>query len=309
MKRGYLQISFAWIFGIIVGVAILFFAIYASVKLIDVGKYEVSSETAKNIEVLLNPLETGFETAVSTSMSLDRETRIYNNCNNEDYFGHQIISISQKSFGKWSNPTQGTSSSNKYIFSENISEGKKFYLFSKPFDFPFKVGDLIYLIPASKQYCFINPPEEIEEEISSLKENNAELNLEIECSDNAIKVCFEGGTDCDILVKYNQKYVKKDGETKYFEGNALMYAAIFSDKKTYECQVKRLMQRIEQLAEIYRDKEGFISGKGCDPELTADLSVLISLTKSLENSQDLIGINYFVEEIQQKNEYAECRLW
>ena len=43
---------------------------------------------------------------------------------------------------------------------------------------------------------------------------------------------------------------KKDNGRMYYEGDALMYAAIFSEKEDYECQLDRLMNRAEQLFKI-----------------------------------------------------------
>ena len=72
-KKGFLEISFGWLFAIIVGAVILFLAIFASVKLIRVGQYETSVGTQEEIEILLNPLETGFESGRISSFSLTRE--------------------------------------------------------------------------------------------------------------------------------------------------------------------------------------------------------------------------------------------
>ena len=116
MKRGYLQISFAWMFAIIVGIFILFLAIFATTKLIKTDQTIIDSKTAKEIGVLLNPLETGFETGKSTSLILPSETRIYNKCNTDGEFGRQIIKISQKSFDKWTETDVDVGFSNKYIF-------------------------------------------------------------------------------------------------------------------------------------------------------------------------------------------------
>src|SRR3989344_4176200 len=96
-KRGQLQISFAWIFAIIVGAVILFLAIYTATKVIKIGDTAVSAKTGKEISVLLNPLETGFETSVVTLITMPVETRIYNQCSISGNFGRQIIKISQKS--------------------------------------------------------------------------------------------------------------------------------------------------------------------------------------------------------------------
>ena len=204
-KNAYLQISFAWLFAIIVGVFILFLAIYATTKLISTEQETLDAKTGKEIGILLNPLETSFETAKVTSFTMPVETRIYNKCDDYGMFGKQIIQISQKSFNEWTETDIDISFSNKYIFSEKHVEGKKFYVFSKPFDFPFKVTDLIYMISSLEEYCFINPPEDIETEISDLKQKNL---LFEDCSDDSIKVCFDS-SDCDVSVNYNAKYVEQ----------------------------------------------------------------------------------------------------
>jgi hypothetical protein len=95
----------------------------------------------------------------------------------------------------------------------------------------------------------------------------------------------------------------------YFETDALMYAAIFSEKDIYECQIKRLMKRVENLALLYNDKAGLISQKECNSNLESELSTLNSLTRNLENSNNLNSINFLVEDINKKNDLTECRLW
>ncbi|MAH03750.1 hypothetical protein CMI39_03110 [Candidatus Pacearchaeota archaeon] len=303
-KRGYLQISFAWMFAIIVGIFILFLAIFATTKLIKTEEIALDSKTAKEIRVLLNPLETGFESGKSTSLILPSETRIYNRCNTNEEFGRQIIKISQKSFDKWTETDVDVGFSNKYVFSEDYVEGKKFYIFSKPLDFPFKVSDLIYLTSLDKKYCFLDPPENIKEEITSLKQGNILVN---NCSSTNIRVCFN--RNCEINVNYNGKYIEKNKSRMYFETDALMYAAIFSEKDIYECQIKRLMQRVGNLGLLYIDKAGLVSQKDCNSNLESELSTLNNLAKNLKTSNNLNSISFLVEDINEKNNLAECRLW
>jgi hypothetical protein len=126
--------------------------------------------------------------------------------------------------------------------------------------------------------------------------------------DRVVRVCFgSGNEDCQINVNYGNKYVEtRDGKV-YFEGDALMYAAIFSRKNLYECQLLRLMRRVESLAGLYRDKINFI---GCGTNIEADLSVLVSSAGNLESSANLASINFLVEEIDRKNKgSSQCRLW
>jgi len=201
VKRGQLQLSFAWIFAIIVGAVILFIAIYAATKVIKTGDTAVSAKTGKEISVLLNPLETGFETGVVTLLTMPVETRIYNQCSTSGNFGKQIIKISQMSFGEWTETDLETVFSNKYIFSEGVEEGSNFIIFAKPFEFPFKVSDLIYLTSSDKKYCFFKPPREIKEELSDLNQESIFVKNGAEsCPENTVKVCFGNGSGCDVNV-------------------------------------------------------------------------------------------------------------
>ena len=299
--KGYLQISFTWLFAIIAGAFILFIAIFMTAKLIGTEQMTQDAKTGKEIGVLLNPVEMGLESAKSTSITMPVETRITTKCEENNKFGEQIINLSQKSFGKWTETRTEVRFINKYIFSEN-PEGKTFYIFAKPFDLGFKVADLIYMTSSEKKYCFRNAPDEIKDELEFLDKGNFFTDS---CPDDSVKVCFKGS--CDIEVNYNSRYVIKEGKKMYFSDDALMYAAIFSDSENYECQVKRLMQRTANLALLYEDKANFISIKGCNSNL--DLLRLKNAAQSLSSSANLNFVSSIAEEIDDKNKFAECRLW
>ena len=306
-RKGFLQMSFAWMFALIVGAVILFLAIFASTKIVQTEQIALDAETAKEIGVLLNPLETGFETGKTTSLKLPSETRIHNRCNNNGVFGRQIIKVSQKSFDEWTDTDIDVGFSNKHIFSENFVEGKKFFIFSKPFNFPFKVADLIYLTSSEKTYCFSDAPEGIESEIDNLNQENLLLS---NCPVESVRVCFSSSSECDIVVNYGGGYVEKNSEKMNFYSDSLMYAAIFSEKEIYECQLKRVAQRGGQLALIYKDKAELISREECTTNLDSELLELSNLEKGLVNSQNLN--NYMVDlvkKIETKNDLAECKLW
>lgn len=309
-KRGFLDISFAWLFAIIAGAIIIVLAIFVATKVINLGQQQVGASSQAELGTLLNPLETGYESGQITTLTFPAETRIYNQCDSIGVFGKEIISVSQQSFGQWPAPTSGTAFQNKYIFSDNISEGKNFILFSKPFDFPFKVADLIYLTPASVNYCFINPPSSINDELSTLNQQNILLADDISnCSSGSITVCFDNSVNCNVNVNYVTGTVMKGNNTLTFSGDALMYAAIFSDKIVYECQVKRLMERGIQLDSLYTGKANLISYKGCNSDLGPSLLQLSSLEGNLGNSNDLNGIIGLVNQIQNDNDLASCKLW
>lgn len=306
-KRGYLQISFGWLFAIIVGAFILFLAVYGIVKLIGTEEKIQSAKTGEEIGLLINPLETGFESGKVTSMIFPVDTRIYTACNNNGVFGRQLIQVSQKSFKKWTKTDIEIGFSNKYLFSESPIEGKTFYLFSKPFEFPFKVADLIYITSSKEKYCFINPPEEIKEELLTLKQKNIFVE-DCSNSDDVTKICFSESSNCNVIVNYNMNYVQKETDKLYFYGDALMYGAIFANKQNYECGLKRLMQRTKQLALLYNSKGNFISQTaGCNSNL--DLIGFANSVDNLDSSVNLGSIANSAEEIDSLNKIMNCKLW
>ena len=304
-KRGF-EMSFAWLFAIIAGMFILFLAIYGVTKILHGGEEITSVKTGEEIGVLLNPLEIGFESGKTVLLTMPVETRIYNKYSTSGNFGAQIIQISQKNFGKWSQTNVDVSFQNKYIFSDSVVEGKNFFIFSKPFEFPFKVADVIYLTSSEQDYCFINAPEEIKEELSDLNQKN--LFIE-DCPAKSIRICFDGfaSQECDIDVDIGRREVEKRNQTVFFETDSLMYATIFSDRNIYEYQVKRLMQRTNELLLLYENKAVLISDQGCG--LDVNLFAFRNIINNIQNSEDLTGAANAADDAERENDDAVCRLW
>ena len=302
-KKG-LEMQFAWIFAMIVGAIILVLTMISVLKVTETQNTAIDAATAKEIGVLLNPLETGFESARTTSLVLPKETRIYNNCATDGEFGKQTLRLSQKSFNKWSETDVNVGFENKYIFSDSVAEGRKFLIFSKPFEFPYKVSDLIFLTSSEKKYCFQNAPSDISDELSNLGQENIFLE---NCPEDSTIVCFSG--NCDIKVNFELQSVEKNSKKVFFDDNTLMYAAIFSSPELYECQFKRLMQRDSALASLYSNKAGIVSANGCNTNLGQDLEILSSKLDSIEKSENLNLIIEDVKDISDKNEISRCKLW
>lgn len=323
-KKGAIEFSFAWIFAIIAGMFILFLAIYGVVKFINLSKTEIDAETAKSIGVLTNPLESGFESSTRDRITLPTLTRIYLDCDSGNIFGRQIISTSEKLSNRWSEENGGlteVSFQNRYIFGESPVEGKNFWMFSKPFEIPFKVGDLICLTSTDDKYCFINPPKNVEEELEDLIQKNEQgetspyenfliVNRRSECPSGSTTICFSG--ECDVYVSTNlqKNFVQKENGRMYYEGDALMYAAIFSEREYYECQLDRLMNRTEQLFGIYYSKSKFVFQRaGCDSEIDLEMNEMLALIQGFKDSRDIYPIYDLANMIGLKNKQADCRLW
>jgi len=303
-KRG--QFNFVWLFAILVGAAILFLAIYGALKTTDTQRFKTDTEIAKEITILTNPLQAGFSEGSFGSIAFNQETRIQNICfEKEAGFGKQDLSVATRSGigAEWNQQGGATSVYNRYIFSSEKNTGEDYYVFSKPFEFPYKIADLIMITPDN--YCFINFPDRIQEEITNMNIPNIQIDPSCDLKDQ-IRVCYYSGSDCDTTV-YATKVVNKNGEEMTYTGN-LMYAAIFSEKAIYDCNVKRLLYRTGKIAEELGEKTDLMNARGCGTNLKADLAFWEASTMN-SNAEDLPQLAPQAENLQNKNDRELCNTW
>jgi hypothetical protein len=323
-KKGF-DLPFSWIFAIIAGAFILLIAIYASVRLIENSKYTQYSEAAQIISNELNPVSNGITSAYYKRVDLKKETRVYLECSasssSSPFFGKESISFSEESglIKKWSEPGAEISRYNKYIFSENLSQGKTIYIFSKPFFTGYRVDDLVFM--SMNSYCFIAPPSEIEEEISGLNPANINLTSKIDlCQKNTIKVCFDQSySGCDMAIfgtcndvscksQYETGYITKKGKTLQFFGN-LLYAGIFSSADIYECNVKRLSKKTNELAKVYQEKIDVVKTKNCNSMIGNYLDSIIVLTTNMSSSLKFLEVYDKSKEMDAISCKEDCKIY
>ncbi|MCK4649920.1 hypothetical protein KAT36_01680 [Candidatus Pacearchaeota archaeon] len=311
MKRG--QFSFVWLFAILAGGAILALAIWGAMQAGGTLRFQSETEAAKSISILTDPLQTGFAEGSFGKISFRQKARLNNICLDSG-FGKNDISVAiRSSVGKeWNLAGGATSVHNKYIFSEEVNEGFDFFVFSKSFNFPYEVSDLIFL--SSGNYCFLNSPESVEEDVLGLGIDNVVLD---NCSIGDIRVCFGGGVDCDIFVYgscsgncdsiYDEGTVAKEGGDSDYVGN-LMYAAIFSDKEVYDCNVRRLLYRAKSIADIFVEKSDLMNARNCNTNLKGDLIVWSAMLEGA-GSEDLVLLKGFAKNLGRKEDRELCRVW
>lgn len=319
-KRG--QFDFVLLFASFAGIVILLLAIYGAVKVGSTFGTQNEAELAKSLDIITNPLQAGFAEGSTSQIIFKKTTRINNYCDTFDSkFGKNIISVQTKSSvgQKWSdNPTE-YSINNKYIFSDFI-EGEKFYIYSKPFETGYKVSDLVFI--STEDFCFVLPPKEIEQEIIGLNVPNIGLQLETgnnTCSENAKKICF-GTYGCDVTVKgecteercdseYDFGYITSGNESRTYFSGSLIYAAIFSDKEVYECNVKRLLYRSSRIADIMSRKIDLMSMRGCSSLIKTELDQFALILQNA-TAQNLESIYYLSNDLDKKNNLeGPCKLW
>lgn len=318
-KKG-MEMPFSWMFAIIAGSVILLIAIYATTKYIGTAEYLEYTEAAKSITSLIDPLETGAASSVGDTILFREETKTHYNCyspTSGEPFGKQTIAFSEKSgLGKeWASPGGEITIRNKFIFADEIEQGKEMHVFSKPFFSGFKVTDLLMI--SAEDYCFVSPPEFVKEDIAeslNFRSLNVSENIE-DCLPESKKVCFGSFAGCDIKIESISEFetgvVRKKGAEEdgiYYAGN-LIYAAIFSDSRIYECNIKRLGSKISETAKIYNQKAEFVSIKNCESNLGEEMSFLSASAGHINQSSDILLIYAAGKAMDEKEKEAECKIY
>lgn len=307
-----IEMGFNWLFAIMAGGFILFLAIFAAGKMVSFGSVTANTLSAKNFVNILETWEAGLAAGVKPpELKFRTETRLYFTCSDgtDLPFGKQSVSSTDKGINdKYGQEGYDVTIKNKYIFNENMLEGKRFFPFSVGFFMPFKIADLI--IFADRNYCFYNPPEQFRKNLEQLQLNNVVFpNKTVVC--DGVRVCFSQGNSCDITVSTAGKFVMKENQKLFYDGN-LIYAAIFSSPEIYKCNLIRLMNKFNQLGYIYLDKIKVIQRAKCKSNVENKLFQMVSLTSNFTyseaNFRNLIRIS---EEVDAINNDADpgCKLY
>ncbi len=316
---------FEWIFAMIIGAIILFLAIYVATKGVGTGNKYSNTQVIARLEGFLSPYETGLGSGQTGEIHFTSSSIVYfNRCEGESNsrypFGRQFMSFTQKMFNKYPEGSEPVELISKYVFANESTEGKDFYIASIPFFMGYKVSDIILIY--TDKYCFIEAPNEIREKVEALRLKNINFSNDMNCS--GIRVCFfdASNTNCQIKVipesdedyssgtieKYNKK-TKKYSEI-YYIGD-LMYAGIVSSDNLYECNVKRLMHKFIELGKVYLEKIRIIELNSCSSNIRGKLNPLMGAASELSSSQALLSFTDQLKDIKKINDAAMegCRLF
>ena len=304
-KRG-IELGFNWLFAIIVGGFILFLAIYTTTRFISTEEQVIYTETAAELVSLLDPFETGLASGKSSIINFKKPSKTFYTCDERinSPWGSQTIRFSEQTLGEeFGVEGQKITIRNKYVFAEKIVTGDRYVVFSKPFFMSYKVADLIII--SSDDYCFYDSPEDVKDELEDLNIVNVIfVNSSSKCQ--GIDVCFKSGS-CDIRVNSEDNYVQKEGKRLYYTED-LLFAAIFSSSDIYECNVKRLKSKFDELAEVYINKIYIIERQGCRSNLIPKLE---SIKGDIQSSRNLVDLNEEIADIDSINRAAKsgCQLY
>lgn len=308
MKKQGFEFTFTWLFVIIVGATILILAVFMASRLINRESTIYNTEVAAELGAALTPIETGIESAKYYPLAFPSETRLTNECIPEGTFGRQELSVSVRSGvgEEWSRSGIPYRTSSTFIFSPENFQGKQVHVVATPIKLPYEIGNALVMYPGI--YCFVDPPEDIEDEIISLGADGMEVvEQRSACTEGSVRVCFQGsGCDVHVLMgAQGQGSVQRGSQSvQFIEG--LFYAAVVADKTLYDCQVTRIRKRASELAQIYAEKSTFLDARGCSNSLT---EALVLYREQLLSSAPLTTIMNDAEVLERANERLACRLF
>jgi len=302
--------SFNWLFSLIVGGFILFFALYAASQFVKTSQKTTNTEIAASILSLFDPLETGVASGKSSQIDFVKQSQLVFDCSpNQNIFGEQRVRFFEKTFGDaYGEAGERISIKDKYVFVEDSIQGKSLYYFSKPYFAGFKVADLLMLYSDEQTYCVYDANEDFMSEVSGLNlKQIIFMNATTRCE--GIRVCFGSNQkNCAISVFENEGYVLKENKKLYYTDN-LLFGAIFSSPQTYECNVQRLKHRFDALAQIYLGKIEVIQRSSCSVTLGPILLGLVDF--QIDSSKDLSAFQEKVKEMDAINKRAKdgCKVY
>ncbi|MFH0831833.1 MAG: hypothetical protein V1886_03135 [archaeon] len=307
------QVNFQFIFAMIVGAVILFLAIFATARYVNTQRYQYDTELAAKLSILLNPVESSIASSIATKIDFPVRTRLQLSCVYSGIGREDMKIATMSTLGeKWQEYGATQNIYNKYIFS-SFQEGKTLFIFSKSFEMPFKIADLIYAV--MQDYCFVNPPDDVLYELKELNMSKIYPVYKVsECRKSSKTVCFQN-SDCNVNV-FGQCYSScnsiydygivenrqnPDTELVYYTGLPLMYAAVFSDADLYKCNVKRLMYRLSLVSKLYAEKAKLLDARGCGTGTLRDklnsLSIQALSIAKTDNIQLIADISKQVENV------------
>lgn len=242
-QRKGLEMTFNWIFSIIIGAIILTFFVYFAVQNTDL----FGNLTANRVALELDNAFSGFQTTVvETNLEFNKPIKLEFKCENIADDVRETILINDK--GK-------SILRDKIVFAPTNIEDTKFLLFTSEWKVPYKVANFIFLTSPKEKYKFEYLPENFElPNFLGLSENGKNVKFITDtnpCSIDSNKIIINYGKD-----EYDEYYgwicTPNSSQPYGFYGKAMIYAAIFSDD--FDCLYDLMIKKLNLVSSLYKEK-------------------------------------------------------
>lgn len=238
-QRKGIEMTFNWIFSIIVGAIILTFFVYFAIQNTDL----FGNLSAKQVSLELDNAFSGFQTTlVETNLEFNKPIKLEFKCENITGDVKENILINDK--GK-------SILRDKIIFAPDKMEDTKFLLFTSEWKVPYKIANFIFLTSPKEQYDLENEPSDFEFVSDSNVGRKIEFNKNsAKCTTDSEKVIINYQID-----EYNEYYgwiCNSNGEYGFY-GKAMIYAVIFSYNFD-DCLYSLMIEKLNLVSSLYGEK-------------------------------------------------------
>lgn len=275
--------QFAWIFSIIIGALILFFAFFFITQYTTkIGSPKKQITLAKSINLLLEPFSAIGSLAEMRGEIIEFPKDIYVEFGcDKDYneikakeIKHKYFDLTEKVY-------------DKFIFAKKITTKSKtkFFAFSLPIKIPFYASTAIVIVVNDTCVGSLNEEykENLEEIYNSLKDNvDVKINF----------TCYS--------------------ENPYSDLDGFAVAYLFSDAQNFNCNLERILNRAINIAEIYKKKAELLQAKGCDMgNIIYALDVYINKTKKFIQNKNKNELLLAIQQLNEANDNLDfnCKLF
>ena len=324
---------FHWILIMIVGAVILLFAIIFASKSGGVEQQKQNVLVAEYLELFFNPFTSvgsiaeSFGKKVSLPYEIEAELRCQD--------GKEILFIG-------SGEKISSEKIENFVYAPARFKAKELFVFTKNFDLPFRVSDLIFTFDSSERFCLLYDEQDFEqadfvEQVRADVEGSlvdAQENF-FYCGD--LRCCNEAGStkiislttqkgDVNLIAQGEPGEKFSFGEIRFNQGSstqerkslfitsALAEAAIFSDYNIYSCNLRRLMEKTGRMSDIYSEKATYLGSLAqqqiCNyNSLKGDLQAIKNNAISVNSAQSMSSANSLYESAQdfeKKNRDLPC---
>ena len=236
-KKG-VEISFSWMFGIIVGVILLIFFVYFAFKQVGLFNKIGINEVVESINNEIN--------AFSTSGSSNKIVELPSDVVFSFRCGDVIYKNAKKD-------------TNNLIYGDNVFRNR-FNLWTKSWVFPFRIGNFYYASNLENRYFILGNENFFFNIPSKFKKFNS-INEELKKDDIIIDF-----TNSNIYSKYRENRVlvvdKDNGIITFypenkrdeFFGEEMLYGGLFSNYNEYNCLKNKALRKLGLITELYKKK-------------------------------------------------------
>ncbi len=249
-KKGF-EISFSWLFAIIAGISVFLFLTWFAVKQTDLFGNVSAQAAAEELDIAF----TGFSSSmIGTKLNFPKDIELEFKCDPTLYEERMLI-----------NGRGGKKLKGNIVFSPSNMKNNEFSLWTKGWNIPFRVSNFIFLADNKHMYDLqgfdltnLNDFPDIfntgagGERINFIQGRDGTPSND----EKTIYWLYDDKLD----ERYGTIYVNGAGYP-YF-GDAMIYAAIFSDKDNFDCLYRKSKERAKNVIKVYETKAQNM-GPGC----------------------------------------------